>query len=100
MSCWISSSRVHTTFTGPSTCCAISTARVTPSASSRRPQPPPIRWLETMTLSRRRRLPPRHALAAVPDFAAFLVDMNRAVHRLHRRLGEKRKLVGRLDLGG
>src|SRR5437879_13143410 len=41
MSCWISSSRVQTTFTGPSTCMAIWTARVTPSISSRRPKPPP-----------------------------------------------------------
>jgi len=37
------SSRVHTTLTGPSTCLAISTARATPSASSRRPNPPPIK---------------------------------------------------------
>ena len=49
---------------------------------------------------RRRRLGARDGLAADPDFAAVLADMNRAVHRLHRRVREERNLVGRLDLGG
>ena len=48
---------------------------------------------------RRRRLGARDGLAADPDFAAVLADMNRAVHRLHRRVREERNLVGRLDLG-
>src|SRR4030081_1382839 len=85
MSCWISSSRVQTTFTGPSTCMAIWTARGTPSISSRRPPPP--------------RVGSRHDLAADPDFAAVLAHMRRAVHRLHGCMREERNLVGRLDLG-
>ena len=48
---------------------------------------------------RRRRLGARDGLAADPDFAAVLADMNRAVHRLHRGVREERNLVGRLDLG-
>src|ERR1700737_2031836 len=95
MSCWMSSSRVHTTLTGLSTCLAISTARMTPSISSRRPNPPPIRWLWTTTLSKGR---PR-IFAAAPDFAAVLADMHCAVHRLHRGVREERNLVCRLDLG-
>src|SRR5258708_7608301 len=47
----MSSSRVHTTFTGPSTCCPMRTACVTQSYSSRRPNPPPSRWLCTTTFS-------------------------------------------------
>ena len=38
-------------------------------------------------------------LAADPDFAAVLADMDCAVHRLHRRVREERNLVDRLDLG-
>ena len=48
---------------------------------------------------RRRRLDAREDLAADPDFAAVLADMNRAVHRLHRGVREERNLVHRLDLG-
>ena len=51
MSCWMSSSRLQTTFTGPSTCCAILTASTVPSTSSRRPKPPPSRWLWILTAS-------------------------------------------------
>src|SRR6266566_2193108 len=50
----MSSSRVQTTFTGPETCIAIRTARRTKSTSSRRPKPPPRRWLCTWTRSRGR----------------------------------------------
>ena len=49
---------------------------------------------------RRRRLGARDGLGADPDLAAVLADMNRAVHRLHRRVREERNLIGRLDLGG
>ena len=38
-------------------------------------------------------------LVADPDLAAVLADMDRAVHRLHCRVREKRHLVDRLDLG-
>ena len=48
---------------------------------------------------RRGRLGPREGLGADPDFAAVLADMDRAVHRLHRRVREERNLIGRLDLG-
>ena len=48
----------------------------------------------------RGRLGPRDRLGADPDFAAVPADMDRAVHRLHRRVREERNLVGRLDLGG
>jgi hypothetical protein len=46
-----------------------------------------------------RRLDARHGLAADPDFATVLADMNRAVHRLHGRVREEGEMVGRLDLG-
>ena len=48
---------------------------------------------------RRRSLDPRQSLAADPDFAAVLADMDGAVHRLHRGVRQERKLIGRLDLG-
>ena len=48
---------------------------------------------------RRRRLDARDDLAADPDFASVLADMNCAVHRLHGGVCEERDLVGRLDLG-
>src|SRR6202035_2267072 len=106
MSCCISSSRVQTTLTGPSTCCAIWTARVTPSISSRRPKPPSDQMIVDYDLVqrqpgglRRRRLGPRDDLGAEPNFATVLTDMNRAVHRFHRRMREERNLVDRLDLG-
>ena len=107
MSCWMSSSRVHTTFTGPSTCLAISTARIDAVGL----QPPAEAAADQMIVHhdlvqrqarglRGRRLGARHGLAADPDFAAVLADMDRAVHRLHRGVREERNLVGRLDLGG
>ena len=46
-----------------------------------------------------RRLAARDRLVADPDFAAVLADVNGAVHRFHGRVGEKRNLVDRLDLG-
>ena len=107
MSCWMSSSRVHTTFTGPSTCLAIWTARIDAVGL----QPPAKAAADQMIvdddlLQRQagglcgRRLGARDRLAADPDFAAVLADVNRAVHRLHRGVREERNLVGRLDLGG
>ena len=47
---------------------------------------------------RRRCLCACDGLGADPDFAAVLADMNRAVHRLHRRVREEGNLVGGLDL--
>ncbi len=45
------------------------------------------------------RLNARHRLAADPDFARILAKVHRAIHRLHRRVGEERNLIGGLDLG-
>ena len=45
----------------------------------------------------RLRLNPRHDLGAGPDLAAVGLELNRAVQRLHRRMGEKRQLVGGVD---
>ena len=79
----------------------------TPSASSRRPKPPPIRWLCTTTFSSGRpaafaAAAWTRAIACVPTQISqpSVADMNRAVHRLHRRVREERHLVDRLDLGG
>ena len=47
---------------------------------------------------RQRGLVPGLELLAVPDFAAVGVELDHAVHRLHRRVCEERKLVGRLEL--
>src|SRR6266704_2012923 len=100
MSCWISSSRVHTTLSGPSTCVAISTARVTPAEATADEvvmnDDPVQRQTGDLCGSRLRA---RDRLRADPDFAAVLADMNRAVHRLHRCVREERNLIGRLDLG-
>src|SRR5262245_21799313 len=46
------------------------------------------------------RLNPRYRLAADPDFARILAEMHRAIHRLHRRVGQERDLIDRLDPGG
>ena len=48
---------------------------------------------------RSRCLGSRDDLGADPDLAALLAEMDRAVHRFHRRMGEERQLVRRLDLG-
>jgi hypothetical protein len=49
---------------------------------------------------RGQRLNPRDRLATDPDFARILAKVNRAVHRLHRRVGQKWNLIDRLDLAG
>ena len=51
MSCWMSSSRVQITFTGPSTFWAMRTDFTTMSVSSLRPKPPPSIWLWKLILS-------------------------------------------------
>jgi hypothetical protein len=45
--------------------------------------------------SRRRRLGSSDGLDTDPDLTVVIADMNRAVHRLHRRVGEERNLVNR-----
>ena len=106
MSCWISSSRVHTTLTGPSTCMrdldgahdAVDfqpAAKAAADADDCAPRPCPAAGRRLC----RRSLNARDGLAADPDFAAVLANVNGAVHRLHRRVREERNLVGRLDLG-
>jgi hypothetical protein len=47
----------------------------------------------------RRRLNTRNSLAADPNLAAVLADMNRAVHRLHGCVRKERELVSRLQFG-
>jgi hypothetical protein len=42
----------------------------------------------------------RKRLASDPDFAVVFTEMDGAVHRFHGRVGEKRHLIDRLDLGG
>ena len=103
----MSSSRVHTTFTGPSTCLAICDG----ADDAVGLQPPAEAAADQMIVDhdllqrqagglRRHRLDPRDRLGADPDLAAVLADMHRAVHRLHRGVREERHLIGRLDLGG
>ena len=104
MSCWMSSSRVHTTFTGPSTCWAMRTALAAMSGSSRRPKPPPSRWLCTVTLSSGS---PTTFAAVACTRASTCVPIqtsqpsgrhvHRAVHRLHRRVRQERQLVVGLE---
>ena len=48
---------------------------------------------------RRHRLHARHSLAADPDLARILADMHRAVHRLHRGVGQERQLIDRVHFG-
>src|SRR5260370_698510 len=46
---------------------------------------------------RRLRLDPRHDVRDGPEWAAVGLEMNGTVQRLHRRMGEKRQLVGRVE---
>jgi len=107
MSCWISSSRVHTTFTGPSTCLAISTARATPSLSSRPAKAAADQVIVHHDLVQRQ--PATFAAAAWARARAWLpTQMSQPslrtctvqFIRLHGRVREERNLVGRLDPGG
>ena len=105
MSCWMSSSRVQTTLTGPSTCLAISTARMAPSDF----ETPAKSAADEMVMHddlverqsgdlRRRGLRACDGLGADPDFAIVLAHVDSAIHRLHRGVRQERHLVGRLDL--
>src|SRR3954469_25283005 len=100
MSCWISSSRLQITFTGPSTCLAILTASTVPSASSL----PAETTANQMIVNFDRipwptgefghqRLRERHGLRPDPNVATILLQINGAVHRLHRRMGQERYLI-------
>ena len=104
MSCWMSSSRLQTTFTGPSTCCAILTA----SSGAVDLEPPAEAAAEQVVVDPDRvlrqpgdlgdhGLGQGRRLGADPDVAAVLADMDGAVHRLHRRMGEERQLIDRVD---
>ena len=104
MSCWMSSSRVQITWTGPRTCCAICTARTVPSYSRRRPNPPPSRWLWMRTCSRFSPVSFMTAACVRPGICVptqmsqpSVGQVHRAVHRLHRRVREKRLLVDGVD---
>src|ERR1700737_44114 len=45
------------------------------------------------------RLRPRDDLITDPDLATVLANMNRAIHRLHRGMGQERNLIFSLDFG-
>ena len=103
MSCWISSSRVQTTFTGPSTCLPMRTAaapcRLRAGARSRRRAGGCARRpsrAEGPRLSRHM-LARGDDLGSGPHFTAVGGDMNRAVQRLHGRVRQKRHLVFDVD---
>ena len=101
----MSSSRVQTTFTGPSTFWAIAHGLLdTCPLRAVRPKPPPMKWLCTVTLSSGSpvtfaAIACARAKTCVPTQISQVsgVTMHRAVHRLHRRVGEERQLVGRFD---
>ena len=104
MSCWMSSSRLQTTFTGPSTCCAISTAQN--GAVDFEPAAEAAAEKVVVDLDRilrqagdlgDRGLGQGRRLGADPDVAAVLADMNGAVHRLHRRMRQERQLIDGVD---
>ncbi len=100
----MSSSRLQTTCTGPSTCCATRVAMMMPSRSRRRPNPPPSRWLWTTTLSTGRPVTCAAAWRARPATCVptqtsqdIRAHMHRAVHRLHGGMGEDRHAVDGFD---
>ena len=96
----MSSSRVQTTFTGPSTCLAIRTAWVYVVELQPAAEPAAQQMVVDHHFLRReagdlRRhgLGPRQHLGAGPDLAAVLPDVDRAVHRLHGGVRQERHLV-------
>ena len=107
MSCWMSSSRVHTTFTGPSTCLRDlhrlgDVVDFQPAAETAAEQ-----VVVHLDLLRRQAghlrgggLGAAQHLRSDPDIATVLAHMDGAVHRLHGGVGQKRQLVDRLDRVG
>ena len=101
----MSSSRVHTSLTGCSTCLAMRTAwRMYSCIVPRRPKPPPSSMGWTMTLSsgmpaanRGRGERSGGVLRRRPDLDSVGPHMRGAGLRLHGRVGEKRHHVVRLD---
>ena len=95
----MSSSRVHTTLTGPSTCLAMRTAATTMSGSSLRPKPPPSRCWLTVTFSTG-----SPAALAASDCTRVMIcvpvqisqasglHVHGGVQRLHRGVREERQL--------
>src|SRR3984893_7548259 len=88
MSCWMSSSRVQTTLTGPSTTAETAAQHV----------------VMRRHLGERKTggicsifLYPREHLRAGPHLAPFSRDADRAIERLHRRMRQKRQLVFGID---
>ena len=104
MACWISSSRVHTILTGPSTFCAIRTAL--PDHVDFQPTPEPAAdemVVDGDLVERQTRdfccdcLRAGDDLIAYPDLARIRLDMKRAVHRLHGRMGQQGNVIGGFD---
>src|SRR3989442_5598494 len=106
----MSSSRVHTSFTGLSAPIALATDAASPATSPsgvpRRPKLPPASNVCTRTLSAGRPtmrattwLINRGDLRPRPELAAVGADLDDGVERLHRRVRQVRELVDGLDNG-
>jgi len=79
-----------------------------PSASSRRPNPPPTYWFMHFRLPFEAGPAQRRTVICVrggclrshPQFAAVALDVHCAIHRLHGRMSEKRKLIDGVQARG
>jgi len=95
----MSSSRVHTTLTGPSNLLGDSDRRnhhvrleLAAEAAAEQMIVDDHFLDRESGRFRRLRLHPAYDLRAGPDFTGVGLEMNRGIQRLHRRMGEKRKL--------
>ena len=101
----MSSSRVQTTLTGPSTCLrdahglghVVDLEPATEAAAEQMVVDHDLLQREAGDLGRGRLRAAQH-LRAGPHLAAVLPHVDRAVHRLHRGVREERRLVHRFDL--
>src|SRR5260370_24345675 len=103
----MSSSRVQITLTGAPAALDVSRASWMKSSSNRRPIPSAqVRRVDLDLFGRdaadlgAESLRARLELPRSPDVHAASPPLCCAVHRLHRRMGEERQLVYRLDLVG
>src|SRR5215813_11744150 len=96
----MSSSRVQTILTGPSTLLPMRTAVAIMSTSSLRPNPPPSRcwWIVTLSSESPAAFAAtdcaRNDLRSDPDITGILRDMDSTIQRFHRRVGQQRHFVG------
>ena len=106
MSCWMSLSRMQTTFTGLGTCLPISTARTMKSVSSRRPKPPPRGDCGPSSFGGRpvtlRGHGPREGAAPAcrPRCRSRPGERGPCSHRFHRRVREKWHFINGIDASG